>query len=738
MPNLFVSHTGDDSKFAVRLADLLERQGHSTWYYERDSLPGISYLVQCQEAIDQSKAFLLLISKASVASHEVAREVELAHRLNRFILPILIDIDFDEAKQRQPSWELMFGTAVTISLQDVEIRTIADRIAKSLEFSDVAEDTPRAASSSEPDSTQSLAHCKGILWASDANQINIHDLRSVVFKNQLIEEFLQRREKCFLSANKGLGKTLLLTFKRSLLTENAKQGRQSDGGVTFVPEGRPYLDFMGDLRTLGDSHQQLLSSLDNAKRVWGLALRMSALSFHPDLIDQGDLDRLKSLPSSFDSWLLGGKVEPTVAFKELVGMTVRNLNRFLDESDNFFERRFRQIHSGMNFFVDKVDQALRSVSRDTWVHVQAGLIEAAWDEMNANSHVKIYASIRQEAFSNYESPLKTNLFGAITKIEYSEDDMRELLDLLARYYENGKTFNELTRLNVVRHPHRVFPEESFNYVRRHTFGRPRDLVIIASEISSKQKELAEPKFRDLVSETAATVLVPNVFEEMSVFLHCLADKDERLRFLSLLPYNVMREEEMIDICYRFNGIDSSAFDVFGNDSEAISHPFTELFRVGLLGIIAEDHDGTAAWQRFRQPNDLLLDTPGALPDASFYFVHPALDRFVLKHRLSGNYRVFQHFLVGHRQPWHDFYETIWNVERVMFRLKDQELRSLSHRALKEVSAELHAGRPEELDRVLRESSAWEKLSRHQSSNERVEEIMMWLEELRAKSAPDAT
>ena len=123
------------------------------------------------------------------------------------------------------------------------------------------------------------------------------------------------------------------------------------------------------------------------------------------------------------TWLHGANIEPTVVFKELLAQSVREINRLIDDTENFLDYKLRQIHGGTFFFVDKVDQALRQLSQAAWVHLQAGLIEAAWDMMSANSHIKVHASIRQEAFSNYESDIKSNLFGATTMIRYSEDEL---------------------------------------------------------------------------------------------------------------------------------------------------------------------------------------------------------------------------------------------------------------------------------------------------------------------------
>ncbi len=151
--------------------------------------------------------------------------------------------------------------------------------------------------------------------------------------------------------------------------------------------------------------------------------------------------------------------------------------------------------------------------------------------MNANSHLKIYASIRQEAFSNYQSDIKSNLFAATTNLNYSEDELHALLDRLAQCYEGCPTFADFLGLNVVRHGRRPAPEDGFQYVLRHTCGRPRDLVAIASAMSSKRSTLNESGLREIVQQTCSDVVISNIFDEVRVFLNCLGDRELRLKFL---------------------------------------------------------------------------------------------------------------------------------------------------------------------------------------------------------------
>ena len=222
----------------------------------------------------------------------------------------------------------------------------------------------------------------------------------------------------------------------------------------MVPEGRPFLDFMSEMRTLSSRYEEPLSNLSNTKRLWSAAFRIAAISHFPATIEQHEATELTPFPGRVRRWLDGARIQPTVVFKELTALRVSELNRLIDGTENFLDQKMRQLHGGIYFFIDKVDQAIHHLSRDAWIAIQAGLIEAAWETMNANSHIKIFASIRQEAFSNYQSDIKSNLFGATTAIDYSEQELQALLDQLARCYEGCRSFADFLGLNVVRHARR--------------------------------------------------------------------------------------------------------------------------------------------------------------------------------------------------------------------------------------------------------------------------------------------
>lgn len=704
MANVFISHANEDSQIVFELAHALERRGYSTWYFERDMLPGHNYLVESAEAIKDADTFLLLISSHSLRSHEVATELRNAHQREHRIVPVLANLSHTEFARRKPEWKVIVGAAASIELRDGGTNSVVDRLVLSFGRWKVAP--------SEVREIQPLVEPKPLMetvWASDANQINIADLNKVVFRNDAVDDFLKNRGKYFLSANKGLGKTLLLTFKRYLLSQTYQQGNNQAATVYFVPVGKPYVDFMGDLPSVSSNHEHFLADLKNAKRLWGLALRVSALSHHSSLFSPDDAKQVERLAKTLLPWVQGSRVEPSVVFKEVLNLRVTEINKLLDKSQNFFELKFRQIRTGTFCFLDKVDQAIRHLSRRAWVHVQAGLIEAAWDAMNANNHVRFFATIRQEAFCTYESDIKVNLFGATTIIRYSDVELRQLLDQLTQCYEGGKTFKQLINLNVVRDPIRGVIEDSFDFMRRHSLGRPRDLVIMASEIAKNRSSLAEPDYRRLVADISAMILVKGVFSEMRVFLERLNEPEERIRFFKLLPWNILTRDDVRDIRCRFNYLDSPDSSAAAPDPQSMYDPFAELYSAGFLGMVMREPGNPTAVQRFKRPHDMVNDSDSALPDADIYLLHPALDGFIRAQCGAQGHKVFQHIVVGHNYKWDDYCNDLYAAERALLEFNSEEFLADAHFVLKEIAALFEAGRKENASKVLEECEAWNRL-----------------------------
>ena len=130
MSRIFVSHVEEDADLSIRIAKGLEDAGYKTWYYERDSVPGVSYLLQTGDALEACTATLLIISRACLDSHQVSREVERAHECAKPIIPVLVNVTHREFIGRQPMWRQAVGTRTSIQLaqegEDELIRRIID------------------------------------------------------------------------------------------------------------------------------------------------------------------------------------------------------------------------------------------------------------------------------------------------------------------------------------------------------------------------------------------------------------------------------------------------------------------------------------------------------------------------------------------------------------------------------------------------------------------------------------
>jgi len=128
MSNVFISHVEEDGDVALEIAQGLEAAGYTTWYYERDSQVGSLYLLQVGQAIERSRAVVLIISSDSLASNQVTNEVVRAYESDKPFLPVLRDITHPQFQQRQTLWRQALGATVAINLPPEGVPAILPRL----------------------------------------------------------------------------------------------------------------------------------------------------------------------------------------------------------------------------------------------------------------------------------------------------------------------------------------------------------------------------------------------------------------------------------------------------------------------------------------------------------------------------------------------------------------------------------------------------------------------------------
>src|ERR1700690_3932811 len=91
MADVFLSYSRRDSEFVHRLAESVAQCGKEVWVDTEGIADGEIFPEAIKRAIEQSDAFLFVITPASVASAYCEQEVEYARELQKRIVPVLRD-----------------------------------------------------------------------------------------------------------------------------------------------------------------------------------------------------------------------------------------------------------------------------------------------------------------------------------------------------------------------------------------------------------------------------------------------------------------------------------------------------------------------------------------------------------------------------------------------------------------------------------------------------------------------
>ncbi len=133
MPDIFISYSRKDSPQALELAEQLRAAGMEVWIDQHGLELASSWSKDIVDAIEQCKAFVLLLSESSLASKNVAKELTIASESGRSIIPI-------EIKHVRLTSEFKYALA---GLQRAPLSDL-DGIFKSLEKIGVAQASARS------------------------------------------------------------------------------------------------------------------------------------------------------------------------------------------------------------------------------------------------------------------------------------------------------------------------------------------------------------------------------------------------------------------------------------------------------------------------------------------------------------------------------------------------------------------------------------------------------------------
>lgn len=501
------------------------------------------------------------------------------------------------------------------------------------------------------------------IWSVDADDAISSELSAAVggldgagvHETKAIQEFLapEGTPRFLLVATKGCGKTLLLVEKR-LRMERERSGRQllPENHLLDRPSGKVKVFSRAEVRTV--SEDQLYWEY-----VWLIAISMSVIkAWRPTASEIGA--SLKA--ADFESGLRAQFENPMLV------MVSDFLPHVLDfDASGHFKARgdyqrvlapmFRSIHKPMALFIDNTDEYFDThlypasnaggIDRRIWYLAQAGLAMAVRDLHTQNHHVKVFASLRSEAFSflRQNSTMGQQLDGSAVQISYSDDDLRAIFasnlsgekdeDCQRPFADDPfERFFGGQALSIV-HPRVGESESIWSYVLRHTLMRPRDLMTIGAALHQmRPAERDTAHIRRAVNDAATSIA-----EAYLKMIRPMVDGEVGFEQLfALIPSNVLRAADVKRIADEYVAQTGT-----GHSAWAI------LYKAGLLGRVAHTAESASEIQRFERPGGALLPDERELPRVEYYVLHPALNACV--RGLSAAFRVDTLNIVGDGRGW---------------------------------------------------------------------------------------
>ncbi|MBO0950893.1 toll/interleukin-1 receptor domain-containing protein [Fibrella forsythiae] len=487
-----------------------------------------------------------------------------------------------------------------------------------------------------------MAHLSA--WNVDANDITLGDLDNVdldsfIVKTDEINEFLShngKSNKNFIVGPKGLGKTLLLKVKSSQLREG-KNGK----GFAFIPKktlcervSRPGVTF-----SIEDLNKFL------TKDIW---IKVWEVCLYTLILRRFEI----ALPSEISA-IIGNATELSEIFANLLldRKSIEKIYPLINSNLKPKVRDLEEYAEGVNqvaIFIDNIDEAFDDqigIDEQIWVNAQISILTAVKNICSNNPHIKIYVSIRSEAYYKNQDPTRLQLDSRTIFLKYNKTQLRKIfyrnVAMLPKETLDKISSNDpitmLVGFNTIDHPFVIdvngnpVQENLFDYIYRHTFGRPREIIIMGEAITK------------LENKTPDTVR--RVVNDISY------DLFNQLR-REIIPY--FNEIEFVEFCKLIKK------NVFTNSTEnkvskEIQKKFnfedfcSKLYSLGILGYV-DSNDGKLV-QKFLPVGQYTLVNE-KIPDVESFVTHPAT--YGVLNRVHGNLRAFmdRNNIVGYDYPFH--------------------------------------------------------------------------------------
>lgn len=488
--------------------------------------------------------------------------------------------------------------------------------------------------------------------------------RGAIYVDSNIASFLDYDRQPIIIASKGMGKTLLLRSKKKVL-EDRREGK------LIIPRGLEYDEpkIFGDIPRSYAGFRKVAFWTD----LWRASILFSIFSHgyghllapspdgtsherdqhtHENLVK--DYVNQLATEDTFRIPLLSdiersASNNPSHYLGELLCRGLSSAEKLRRNAHVLKSMSERLIHNGVYLFIDAFDQTLTEHfgdDLDVWKSAQVGLVLASHYLNTENHHIKVYASIRQEAFAGYRGDHSEVIRGKALQLEYDQEDLRRMFLKGVDQYSHLSTIEGLVGLSAVHNDVFNVDENPFSYIYRHSSGTPRSVMYFGQVLAKLGADGSEVERSKKVKDTVNRIAAQNILDDYlkgqrAIFLTSLREDAAVRQFLGLVCSNVLNARAM--------GAISKEFAKTRGTPTAELHPFCELFNIGLLGTHRADPVTLKLVQFFRRPHQFDWQQQHIIKPESVYFLHPALHAELI----DGNpkYRINKRCLIGVDYPW---------------------------------------------------------------------------------------
>ncbi len=519
-------------------------------------------------------------------------------------------------------------------------------------------------------------------WRFQAD--TVADMKFETYRQELIHEttaiqrFLDdtRGEFFVISAPRGFGKTLLLLAKCAEVLERTGTILRGAGGQLIDKPSDQFPNWSEDrVDALNDDP-------DYWRTLWRIAIQSACVKHHAMAsgtpLKRGEIGCDKLLDDAlcnpnvymstceFFVFMMNRPpreqmriTQNTGALSAYFNAINRPINLFIDNVEEYFQPLLKDYHGD----IDPDDQnsfgtSFYSIgSNRLWAMAQCTLVSAALELNDASRHVKVYCTIRHEAFlemGKFDNRLQ-KIHGLTLQIIYNYQDYKRIFEKNIELMPAAELVEPRAKDPMARFvgskncqmKHRVMrsPQATFDFILRHTVYRPRDLMLIGQAIANiRPEERNDLELHNAIAGATETV-VNALLSEMRPFFP-IPDMDTLAR---MIPRNALTAQDIDDI-----NADYLASRKIERKAGLLDHaPMSVLFRIGLLGVIKRRLREFLPHQHFRKPFQVTFEDGADIPPTEeFFLIHPSLDQFILDRSGSRYDRNFEaRNMIGDDLPW---------------------------------------------------------------------------------------